>query len=167
MPAPTLQIEKLIEAIQNRAKDGDEGARISFGDPSQPPVIIEGSEAITQGAAWEGTDPAFTMFLSGLADWMYDEAFKAAVPVGTILAFNSAVIPDGWALCDGTGGTPDLRDRFIIGGETPGETGGSTTTSIPSMTVTIASGSDFNVAHEDHTHETIPPYYRVVFIIKL
>src|SRR5690606_16720903 len=24
-------------------------------------------------------------------------------------------IPEGWALCDGTNGTPDLRDRFIVG----------------------------------------------------
>ena len=24
-------------------------------------------------------------------------------------------IPYGWQLCDGTNGTPDLRDRFIIG----------------------------------------------------
>lgn len=26
-----------------------------------------------------------------------------------------ATIPSGWALCDGTNGTPDLRDRFIVG----------------------------------------------------
>lgn len=26
-----------------------------------------------------------------------------------------AAIPPGWHLCDGTNGTPDLRDRFIIG----------------------------------------------------
>jgi len=26
-----------------------------------------------------------------------------------------ATIPDGWALCDGTQGTPDLTDRFIVG----------------------------------------------------
>ena len=37
------------------------------------------------------------------------------LPKGTIVAFNSKVIPDGWAICDGTKGTPDLRDRFILG----------------------------------------------------
>lgn len=26
-----------------------------------------------------------------------------------------AEIPPGWHLCDGLAGTPDLRDRFIIG----------------------------------------------------
>jgi hypothetical protein len=38
-------------------------------------------------------------------------------------------IPSGWHLCDGTMGTPDLRDRFIVAaGNTysPGQQGGST-----------------------------------------
>ena len=28
---------------------------------------------------------------------------------------SAASIPAGWGLCDGTSGTPDLRDRFIVG----------------------------------------------------
>ena len=35
------------------------------------------------------------------------------LPKGTIVAFNSDKAPNGWALCDGTNGTPDLRGRFI------------------------------------------------------
>lgn len=37
-------------------------------------------------------------------------------------------IPSGWHLCDGTEGTPDLRDRFVIGAGVThevGDTGGS------------------------------------------
>jgi microcystin-dependent protein len=37
------------------------------------------------------------------------------LPRGSIIAFNSATAPTGWALCDGTNGTPDLRGRFILG----------------------------------------------------
>ncbi|MBR6022237.1 MAG: hypothetical protein IK066_07445 [Kiritimatiellae bacterium] len=37
------------------------------------------------------------------------------VPVGTIVLFYGTDVPDGWALCDGTGGTPDLRGRFVVG----------------------------------------------------
>ncbi len=39
------------------------------------------------------------------------------VPTGAILIWSGSVnnIPDGWALCDGTNGTPDLRDRFVLG----------------------------------------------------
>lgn len=43
-------------------------------------------------------------------------------------AGNVNEIPVGWHLCDGTYGTPDLRDKFIIGaGKTysPNETGGN------------------------------------------
>jgi microcystin-dependent protein len=52
------------------------------------------------------------------------------LPKGAIMlwAGTLASIPAGWQLCDGTNGTPDLRDRFVLGvseGENPGATGGS------------------------------------------
>jgi microcystin-dependent protein len=62
-------------------------------------------------------------------------------------------IPLGWALCDGTKNTPDLRNRFVVGAGNAysiGNTGGSanitlTIDQIPSHTHTIqAAGS--------HTH---------------
>lgn len=36
---------------------------------------------------------------------------------GVIVLWSGLVrdIPPGWGLCDGTQGTPDLRDRFIVG----------------------------------------------------
>lgn len=39
------------------------------------------------------------------------------VPPGVIALWSGTVdtIPSGWALCDGTNGTPDLRNRFILG----------------------------------------------------
>lgn len=39
------------------------------------------------------------------------------VPFGVITAWFglSAAVPSGWAICDGTNGTPDLRGRTIIG----------------------------------------------------
>jgi len=46
----------------------------------------------------------------------YDAA-QAAVPIGAIVLWSGTVIsiPSNWALCDGTGGTPDLRNAFVIG----------------------------------------------------
>ncbi len=49
--------------------------------------------------------------------------------VGTILLWSGSIatIPAGWALCDGSQGTPDLRDRFLLGAGgsfNPGNTGG-------------------------------------------
>lgn len=42
---------------------------------------------------------------------------RRAFPSGGILMWygNIANIPSGWLLCNGTNGTPDLRDRFIVG----------------------------------------------------
>ena len=39
------------------------------------------------------------------------------VPSGLISMWSGGIasIPSGWALCDGSNGTPDLRDRFIVG----------------------------------------------------
>jgi hypothetical protein len=36
-------------------------------------------------------------------------------------------VPDGWVLCNGNNGTPDMKDRFVKGGVTSGNTGGTET----------------------------------------
>ena len=40
-----------------------------------------------------------------------------SVPAGIITMWSGSIadIPEGWVLCDGTNGTPDLRDRFVVG----------------------------------------------------
>lgn len=40
-----------------------------------------------------------------------------SVPRGVITLWSGRIaeIPAGWALCDGSQGTPDLRDKFIVG----------------------------------------------------
>ena len=41
----------------------------------------------------------------------------SAAPRGMISMWSGVAetIPQGWALCDGTNGTPDLRDKFVLG----------------------------------------------------
>jgi microcystin-dependent protein len=57
--------------------------------------------------------------------------FRGDTPdVGLICLWHGKVstIPPGWQLCDGTNDTPDLRDKFVVGGGggyTPGSKGGS------------------------------------------
>lgn len=40
-----------------------------------------------------------------------------AMPQGGIILWSGSIanIPAGWYLCDGNNGTPDLRDRFVVG----------------------------------------------------
>ena len=57
-------------------------------------------------------------------------AIVARVPIGVIVLWSgsSASIPSGWSLCDGTNGTPDLRNRFVVGATSSyavGATGGA------------------------------------------
>lgn len=70
-------------------------------------------------------------------------AGAGSIPAGVITMWfgNSASVPIGWAICDGTNGTPDLRDRFVLGAGATysnGATGGA------SSYTTAASG--------DHSH---------------
>jgi microcystin-dependent protein len=58
-------------------------------------------------------------------------------PIGMIVLWSgsAASVPTYWSLCDGANGTPDLRDRFVVGaGSTyaPGATGGSAAVSLNS-----------------------------------
>ena len=54
---------------------------------------------------------------------------ESSIPKGTILPWygKSSDIPEGFALCDGTKGTPNLRNRFLVGAGSNyalGDTGG-------------------------------------------
>lgn len=62
-------------------------------------------------------------------------AVGTTIPAGMISLWYGSIgsVPTGWYLCDGTNGTPDLRDKFIIGAGTSyavGASGGSTTASL-------------------------------------
>jgi hypothetical protein len=76
-----------------------------------------------------------------------------AVPTGCILLWSGSTgsIPATWYLCDGTNGTPDLRDRFIVGaGNTyaVNATGGSA----DAIVVTHNHTATSTVTDPGHTH---------------
>lgn len=70
------------------------------------------------------------------------------VPVGGIVMAGAGfVVPDGWAVCDGLNGTPDMRDKFVRAVATNGgtnddhthTTGASSSSGAHVHTVSIAS----------------------------
>jgi microcystin-dependent protein len=48
---------------------------------------------------------------------------NALVPVGGIIMWSGTTVPTGWSLCNGSNGTPDLRNRFIVGANSTSKTG--------------------------------------------
>lgn len=79
------------------------------------------------------------------------------VPPGGIIMWSGSVvnIPNDWALCDGTNGTPDLRDRFIVGvGSTyaPGDTGGSNSVTLTESDIPAHGHTGSTAGAGSHTH---------------
>ena len=116
----------------------------------------------------------------------------------TNLALVSSTIPTGWAICDGTKGTPDLRGRFVLMAHDSYavmSTGGSATHTLteaemPSHTHGYKAHSGWggdarggSYSHCDiskpppalvtdpkggnQPHNNMPPYYTLVYIMKL
>jgi len=118
------------------------------------------------------------------------------VPVGGIIMWSGSVatIPTGWALCNGQNGTPDLRDRFIVGAGTtynPGNIGGLSAVQLtidempkhnhgiagsywagtgPGGSFTYGYYGNFGTAGQDQggdkAHENRPPYYALAYIMR-
>lgn len=81
-----------------------------------------------------------------------------SIPSGVIVMWSGAAntIPGGWAICDSANGTPDLRNRFIVGAGSTyavGATGGEashklTVAELPSHTHTFSGNA--------HSHSASP-----------
>jgi hypothetical protein len=75
------------------------------------------------------------------------------IPTGMISLWYGSIgsVPLGWYLCDGTNGTPDLRDKFIVGAGSTyavAATGGSADAIVVSHTHTATS----TVTDPGHSH---------------
>ena len=160
--------------------------------------------AFTIKLSTNSTAPGATTYYSRLGSFYNDSSsnitqivndnMAGTVPSGMIAMWSGLIanIPSGWSLCDGTSGTPDLRDKFIRGagsGDEAGTTGGSDTnsgthtysgtTSTPSAIMNTGGDSAYAPAADDactHTYSgttsapsdtnNMPAYYELLFIYK-
>ena len=96
--------------------------------PNMPPYyalcyIIKVSADETDGVTMEQVQDAIQQAIEAIPP-------GSNIPAGGVIIWTGAAdaVPDGWALCDGTNGTPDLSGRFVLGSSAThavGETGGS------------------------------------------
>jgi hypothetical protein len=101
-----------------------------------------GNALISNGSAW--ASQAISTFSSGM-----------------ILLWSGSVasIPSGWVLCNGSNGTPDLRDRFIVGAGSTyavNATGGSSTIT-PSGSISVAGTALTEAQMPKHFHSLRGP----------
>jgi microcystin-dependent protein len=66
------------------------------------------------------------------------------LPKGCIIMYNGSTAPAGWALCNGTNGTPDLRNRFILGSSMSAVAATATGAVKSSTSTSTSSGSRSN-----------------------
>ena len=95
-----------------------------------------GNVLTSNGSAWVSTAPS--PFTTGMI---------------MLWSGSIATIPSGWALCNGSSGTPDLRDRFIVGAGSTyavAATGGSANAIVVSHTHTASTNTT-----GAHTHYTM------------
>jgi len=74
-----------------------------------------------------------------LSLWTHASA-QIAVASNMIAMWEGVIAPSGWTLCDGTNGTPDLRDCFIRSTSTGNENitpTGNNTASVPAFSTTV------------------------------
>jgi microcystin-dependent protein len=97
-----------------------------------------GNVLTSNGTTWASTTPV--VFVTGMI---------------ILWSGSIASIPSGWALCDGTNGTPNLEDRFVVGaGNTyaVNATGGSADAIVVSHTHTATSSSSVTDPGHGHTY---------------
>ena len=84
------------------------------------------------------------------SDYLY-----GTIPVGGIIMWSGtiATIPSNWSLCNGSNGTPDLRNTFIIGAHS--DDSGAKTTVTGSATASGGSKDSTLVSHSHTTNSTI------------
>lgn len=104
------------------------------------PALTGTPTAPTASAATNTTQLATTAFVQ--------TALASAFSSGMIMMWSGtiATIPTGWVLCNGSNGTPDLRNRFVIGAHSD-SAGVAYSTVTGSNTQTGGTKDAINVSH--------------------
>jgi microcystin-dependent protein len=109
--------------------------------------------------------------------------------LGSIVLWSGSLItiPVGWQLCNGTNGTPDLRNKFVIGAGdlyAVNDSGGALThdhvftANTHSHTLAVGAGVMGGVNYSPTTDSvavggttdptsSLPPYYALAYIMKM
>jgi microcystin-dependent protein len=111
-------------------------------------------EVVGTGYISSSLNVSGTAYLGGLSvgavSYCHVPSFVIVMWYGTALT-----VPTGWAICDGTNGTPDLRDRFVVGVGTSyalSATGGRSTVTLTGTELPAHTHTGTTAAGGSHTH---------------
>jgi hypothetical protein len=142
---PTGDSARIVKGTEIDTEFTAISAAVASKADSNSPTFTGTPAAPTATAGTNTTQLATTAFATAAA--------LAAFPAGGIIMWSGSIaaIPSGWALCNGSSGTPDLRNRFVIGAGTTyavNATGGSADSVVVSHTHTGTTGGQ----SANHTH---------------
>lgn len=154
-----------FEAINSNTITGNSSisGNLSVGGTTSLTGALSASTATFSGAissvspTFTGTPTAPTASPGTNTTQIATTAFVLAngIPSGGIMMWSGSIasIPSGWYLCNGSNGTPDLRDRFIVGAGSTyavAATGGSADAIVVSHSHTASS----SVSDPGHFHSS-------------
>lgn len=120
-----------------------------------------GAKAITKNGTTALTandiliNSAITVIYDGTQFQLLNPAVYIPAGVITMWSGTIATIPSGWLLCNGSSGTPDLRNRFIIGAYS--DTAGVAYTTITGANTQTGGTKDAIVVSHTHTATVTDP----------
>jgi microcystin-dependent protein len=142
---PTGNSGKIIKGTEIDVEYTAIATAIASKADTNSPTFTGTPTAPTANAGTNNTQIATTAFVTASA--------ASAIPSGVIVMWSGSIaaIPSGFYLCDGSNGTPNLRDRFVIGAGSSyavGGTGGSKDAVVVSHSHTASS----SVTDPGHVH---------------
>jgi hypothetical protein len=151
-------IRSLMSVLKNQ-QDGSSGDPFTVAGT----LVSSGTVDITGAFRLDGTAGASGQVIvsagTGTPTW------GSGFPSGGIIMWSGtiATIPSGWLLCNGSSGTPDLRNRFVIGAFSDDSgtakttvTGTSTQTGGSKDAIVVSHTHTATVTDPGHTHNLSP-----------
>ncbi|MGY0407550.1 MAG: hypothetical protein ACWIPJ_04240 [Polaribacter sp.] len=86
---------------------------VAYNQDSDNDGSLDQKRAYIQRYAKCGTDGLTSFDFADLKG--FTPLTELSMPIGSIIMWSGADIPNGWALCNGANDTPNLTDRFIVG----------------------------------------------------
>ena len=149
---PPSGINNAIREVMAHLKDFQTG---TSGDPftNSSTVTSSGTLAVTGNLTLDGSagTSGQVMVSAGSGNTpTWGNAFVA----GMIMMWSGtiATIPSGWLLCNGTSGTPDLRNKFVIGANA--DDAGAAKTNVTGSATQSGGSKDAIVVSHTHTGST-------------